>query len=135
MKLHLDANQSENCPGTVHALFLEHYKTPHYPLQGGSHSLKSICPLWPPLPGKAIKALFYITQNSVSMFLCGTSEQRLSFGNNLKLQFLSFQHQRLPKILLFFSLHSCAALPTNASKGKLLLRFRFHSGLLSSWGI
>jgi hypothetical protein len=80
-------------------------------------------------------SFFYYTQNCILEFLFSIGEQRLSFGNNLKLQFLSFQHQRLPKILLFFSLHSCAALPTNASKGKLLLRFRFHSGLLSSWGI
>ena len=83
MKLHLDANQSENGPRADHALLLEHYKTPHYPLQGGPYSLEGISPLWPPVPGKAIKAaLFYFTQNSVSEFLFGTGEQRPSFGNN-----------------------------------------------------
>ena len=42
-------------------------------------SFEGISLLWPPLPGKAI--LFYFTQNAVSQFLCGTSEQRLSSGN------------------------------------------------------
>ena len=38
---------------------LNHYcKTSHYPLQVGTHSFKSICLLWPPLPGKAIKLFF-----------------------------------------------------------------------------
>ena len=56
------ANQSENCPQADNALLLEHYKTPHYPLQGGSQSLEGISSLWPPLPGKAIKAiLLYFT--------------------------------------------------------------------------
>ena len=63
-----------------HALLLEHYKPPHYPLQGGSHSLEGISLLWPPLPGKPLKAtLFYVTPNAVSLFLFG--EQSLSYGN------------------------------------------------------
>ena len=34
------------------------------PLQGGSHSLECISPLWPPLPGSTIKVtLFYFTPN------------------------------------------------------------------------
>ena len=52
------------------------------PLQGESHSLEGVSPVWPLLPGKAIKAtLFYFTQNSVSKFLLlfGTDEQWLSF--------------------------------------------------------
>ena len=52
------------------------------PLQGESHSLAGISPVWLLLPGKAIKAtLFYFTQNSVSEFLLlfGTNEQWLSF--------------------------------------------------------
>ena len=49
-KLHHDTNQSENCPRAVHIMLLEHQK----PLQGGSHSLEGISPLWTPLPGKAI---------------------------------------------------------------------------------
>ena len=60
-------NQSENRPRANHTLLLEHYKTPpHYPPhQGESHSLKAISPLWPPLPGKAIKASLVLTQNFV----------------------------------------------------------------------
>ena len=34
------------------------YKTPHYSLQEGTHSFEGISPLWPPLPGKAIKLSF-----------------------------------------------------------------------------
>ena len=50
--------------------------TPLYPLQGGSPRLQG--PLWPPLPGKTIKAtVYYFTQNSV------TSEHRLSFCNSI----------------------------------------------------
>ena len=77
---YLTTNQSEVCPLADHALLPEHYKTPHNPLQGGTHSSEGISPLWPPLPGKAIK-LFYFTQNSVSTFLFGTGEQKPSFGN------------------------------------------------------
>ena len=68
---------------------LEHYKTPHYPFQGASHCLQGMNSLWPSLPGKAIKAtLFYFTQNSVSMFLFGTVEQRLSFSNNFTIYYI-----------------------------------------------
>ena len=31
MKLHLDANQSKNCPRADHTLLLEQNKAPHYP--------------------------------------------------------------------------------------------------------
>ena len=77
---YLTANQSEERPRADHTLLLEHYKTPHYPLQGGTHSLEDVSPLWPPLSGKAIKAtLFYLTPNSVSSllfaFLFGTGEE------------------------------------------------------------
>ena len=59
-------------PRTVHKLITPYsfntVKLP-YALQGGSQGLQGISPLWPPLPGKAIKAtLFYCTLNSVSMF-------------------------------------------------------------------
>ena len=79
-----NASQSKNCLGADHALLLEHYKTPHYPFQGGSHRLPGL--LWPLLPAKVIKAiLFHFTQNSVSMFLFGTNEQRPSLSNNKNL--------------------------------------------------
>ena len=47
----LATHQSEECPRADHALLLKHYKTPHYPLQGG-HSpwgTSRLCPLsaWP----------------------------------------------------------------------------------------
>ena len=35
-----------------------YYKTSYYPLQMGTHSFEGIRPLWPPLPGKAIKLFF-----------------------------------------------------------------------------
>ena len=38
----------------VHEL-ITYYKNPDYVLQGGSHGFEGISPLWPPLPGKAIK--------------------------------------------------------------------------------
>ena len=52
---YLTANQSEKYARAGHALLLEHHKTPHYPLQSGTHRLEGISPLWPPLLGKAIK--------------------------------------------------------------------------------
>lgn len=75
--LHLDANQSRNCPSVDHTLLLEHHKTPHYILQSGSLSLEGISLLRPPLPGRVIKApLFYFTLKSVSEFLFGTGKER-----------------------------------------------------------
>ena len=49
--------QSKECPWADYALLFEpfYYKTPHHPLQVGTHSSEGICPLWFPLPGKAIK--------------------------------------------------------------------------------
>ena len=45
------------------------YKTPHNPLQGGTHSLEGISPPWPPFAWQSNKAvLSYFTQNSVSDF-------------------------------------------------------------------
>ena len=69
LEFHLDANQSKNSPQVDHTLLLEHIKLFTNPsMGGGSHSFQSISPLWPPLPGKAIKATpFYFTQNSVSV--------------------------------------------------------------------
>ena len=41
---YLTTNQSEERPRAAHALLLEHGKIPHYPLQGGTHSLEGIKP-------------------------------------------------------------------------------------------
>ena len=72
----------------VHKL-ITYYKNPDYVLQGGSHGFEGISPLWPPLPGKAIKKktiLFFTSPKTlVSMFLFGTGEHRPSFGNKLSL--------------------------------------------------
>ena len=64
---------------------LEHYKTPHYPFQGGSHCLQGMSPLWPSLPGKVIKATLFCF---ISMFLFSTVEQRPSFGNNYTIYYI-----------------------------------------------
>ena len=64
---YLTTNQSKKCPRADYALLLEHYKTPYYPLRGGTHSSEGNCPLWPPLPGKAIKLLFFISPKTLSL--------------------------------------------------------------------
>ena len=70
-------SQFKNCPWADRTLILEHYKTPHYPHQGGSHGLQGISPLWPPLPSKAIKAAhFCFSQNSVCFYLAPETESR-----------------------------------------------------------
>ena len=57
---YLTTSHVEECPRADPPSLNHYYKTPHYPLQVGTHSLEGISPLWPPLPGKAIK-LFYST--------------------------------------------------------------------------
>ena len=65
------------------------YKAPPSSLQVRTHSLEGRRPLWPPLPGKAIKLfLFSFTQNSVSAFLFGTGAQRPSFSSTPHLSLL-----------------------------------------------
>ena len=54
---YLTTSQSEESPRADHALLFEHCKTPHYHFQG-QDSFQGISPLWPPLPGKAIKLFF-----------------------------------------------------------------------------
>ena len=44
-----------------------YYKTPHYTLQVGTHSFEGISPLWPPLPGKAIKLFFSTSPKTLSL--------------------------------------------------------------------
>ena len=63
---YLTTNQSEECPRADHALLLEHYKIPHYPFQAGTHNLEGISPLWPRLPGKAIKLFLSTSPKTVS---------------------------------------------------------------------
>ena len=61
---------------------LFYYKTPPQFSKRGQ-SLQGSNMLWPPLPGKAIKAIhFFFSQNYVSAFLLSTGGERLSFGNN-----------------------------------------------------
>ena len=77
---YLTTNQSEECPRADHALLLEHCKTPHYPLQGGVQSFEGISPLWPPLPGKAIKLLFSTSPKTLSLhfYLAPVNRGRVS---------------------------------------------------------
>ena len=44
-----------------------YYKNSHYPLHAGAHSFEGICPLWPPLPGKAIKLFFSTSPKTLSL--------------------------------------------------------------------
>ena len=62
----LTTNQSEECPRTDHTLPLEHCNTLHYSLQEGTHRFEGISPLWPPLPGNAIKLFFSTSSKTVS---------------------------------------------------------------------
>ena len=65
LKLYLNASQSQNCPGAGHALLRKHCESAPCPLQGGSHNVEGISPLWPPLSGKAIKATLLLHPNSL----------------------------------------------------------------------
>ena len=51
---YLTTHQSEESLQADQALLFE----PHSPLEVGAHSLEAVTPLWPPLPGKAIKLFF-----------------------------------------------------------------------------
>ena len=83
MKLHLNANQSQNCPRADHILLPGHYKTIHYLLWGGSDSLQGISPLQPLSPGQSNKSYSFLLHPSPdSAFPFATSEQKPSFGNN-----------------------------------------------------
>ena len=56
---HLTPNRQEN----IHELITPrplNTKTPHRPLQGVTHSFEGTSPLYPPLPGKIIKLLYFI---------------------------------------------------------------------------
>ena len=63
---YLTTNQSEESPRADHALLFEHCKTPHYHFQG-QDSFQGISPLWPPLPGKAIKLFFSTSPQTLAI--------------------------------------------------------------------
>ena len=56
----LTTSQSEECPRADHALPLERYKTPHDPLQGRTHSLEGVSPLWPAYLAKQYSSFFLL---------------------------------------------------------------------------
>ena len=43
-----------------------YYKTSHYPLEVRTHSFEGISPLWPPLPGQAVKLFFSTSPKTLS---------------------------------------------------------------------
>ena len=45
---------------------LEHYTTPHYPVQGRTHNFEGISLPWPPLPGKTINLFFSASCKTLS---------------------------------------------------------------------
>ena len=45
---------------------LEHYATPHHPVQGRTRNFKGISLPWPPLPGKTIKLFFSASPKTLS---------------------------------------------------------------------
>ena len=65
-----DAHLPPTSQKKVHELITtssnHYYKTPHSPLQVGTHSFEGISPLWPPLPGKAIKLFFSTSPKTLS---------------------------------------------------------------------
>ena len=70
----------------------------------------SSSPLWPPVPGKGIKAaLCYFTPNSLCVFLFSTGEQRPSFGNNAdKVIFYFFKFMWPSRVIVVtYGLFSC----------------------------
>ena len=59
-----------------HPRSLNTIKIPHYPLQGGTHSSEGTSPLWPPLPGKAIKLFFSTSSKTLSRCFCSALVNR-----------------------------------------------------------
>ena len=56
------------------------YKTPHRNPQLGTRSVEGISPLWPPLPGKAIKIFFLLHLKFCPQDLIWCPETRFSFA-------------------------------------------------------
>ena len=65
---YLTTNQSEECAPADVALLVKHFKTGHYPLQDRTHSLDRSSPLWPPLPGNAVK--LFLSTSPKTLCLC-----------------------------------------------------------------
>ena len=55
----------------------QYYKTPHYPLQVRTHSFEDVRPLWPCLPGKAIKLFISTSLKTLSPKFNCVGVQRL----------------------------------------------------------
>ena len=71
-------------------------KTPHYPLQNRTCSFEGISPLWPPLPGKAIKLLFSTSPKTLSEIQFSIRVQRPDLTSNKCLASLkSLPHGRI----------------------------------------
>ena len=66
---YLPTNQSGECPRADHAPLNHCYKTPHYPLQVGTHSFEGISLPWPCLLGKAVKLFFSTSPKTLSLRL------------------------------------------------------------------
>ena len=64
---YLTTSQSENVHELITPSLNHYYKTSHYRLQVGTHSFEGISPLWPPLPGKAIKLFFSTSPKTLSL--------------------------------------------------------------------
>ena len=60
---YLTTHQSEESLQADQALLFE----PHSALEVGAHSLEAVTPLWPPLPGKAIKLFFSTSPTTLSL--------------------------------------------------------------------
>ena len=65
---YLTTNQSGECAPADVALLVKHFKTGHYPLQDRTHSLDRSSPLWPPLPGNAVK--LFLSTSPKTLCLC-----------------------------------------------------------------
>ena len=64
----LTSNQSGKCPQADYALFLKHYKTPHYPFQGGVGTALDVLACCVPLFAWKLKLPFLSPPISISVF-------------------------------------------------------------------
>ena len=73
---YLTTNQSEEGPRADHAPLLELLQDSSLTPSRAGHSLMGISPLWPPLPGKAMKLFFSPSPKTLSPTLNSASVQR-----------------------------------------------------------